>query len=367
MLLVLLILASSVVWYFSFRILEPGSRLNWVAIAIGISLVGSAIIAGLLNRPLKQISLAVNNVRHGNFDKVKLRENLLTTELQELNRGFNQMSAQLSKVEIDRAVMLAGISHDLRTPLARLRLEIELSMSDNEARLEMSQDIEQINNILNKFLDYARPYAVELKVVNLHNVVQASALAVNNSAKVSRDVIVTFDIPEHLQVLADSVELSRVLNNVLENARRYGKSTIYPFQLHIDLLPAASTTSDNTVEEEWPATRALEEPLEIAQVNIEARAENNWVVLTVKDNGNGVPHEVLNQLNVPFFRADDARSNTTGTGLGLSIVEKAIQSMEGKVKLSNWGVLPKPQDRWNQVSEEPEGGFMVEIKLKRAS
>ena len=351
--------------------------LYWVAIAIGISLIGAALIAGLLNRPLKELSIAVNHVRLGSFGKVKLRENLLTTEIQDLNRGFNQMTAQLSKVETDRTVMLAGISHDLRTPLARLRLETELSVSDSEARLEMSQDIEQINSILGKFLDYARPHVVELQDVLLYNVVSATVNAVNNSAKVTMDIEASYSVPEDLQVMADPVELSRVINNLLENARRYGKSTIYPENLHSRALTLPIAENPSLEEGAWQPTRMFDEPLEIAQVHIDARIEGDWVVLTIKDQGQGVPPEVLNQLNVPFFRANEARSNTTGTGLGLAIVEKAVQGMQGKVKLSNWGTKSdgkseeKPKD--NSAGESPRSkgsqthnsGFMVEISLKR--
>ncbi len=343
--------------------------LYWVAIAIGISLVGAAVIAGLLNRPLKQLSIAVNHVRLGNFGKVKLRENLFTTEIQYLNRGFNQMTAQLSKVETDRTVMLAGISHDLRTPLARLRLETELSVSDSDARTEMNQDIEQINSILGKFLDYARPHVVELQVIGLYNVVSATVNAVNNSAKVAMDIVASYFVPEDLQVMADPVELSRVLNNLLENARRYGKSTIYPeyLQNHTHLLPLVEKESPE--DGAWQPTRMFDEPLEIAQVHISTRIEGDWVVLSIKDQGNGVAPEVLNQLNVPFFRANEARSNTTGTGLGLAIVEKAVQGMQGKVKLSNWGTKfdGKPEDEYSRKdrSKEQDSGFLVEISLKR--
>lgn len=342
--------------------------LYWVAIAIGISLFGAAIIAGLLNRPLKKISIAVNHVRLGNFEKVNLQESLLTTELQDLNRGFNQMSAQLSKVEVDRAVMLAGISHDLRTPLARLRLETELSVDDKDARTEMSQDIEQINAILSKFLDYARPHATELQAVNLGNIVSSAATSVNNTAKVAMDVVVTFYVPENLLVMADPIELSRVLSNLLENARRYGKSTIDLMQMQNESL-ALSHDDNNNEPEAWQATRMFDEPLEIAQVHIDARIKGKWVVLTVKDYGKGVPEDVLNQLKVPFFRANEARSNTNGTGLGLAIVEKAVQGMQGKVRLSNWGPKHKNQNvlaKNSAVHETDQGGgFMVEIRLNR--
>ena len=86
-----------------------------------------------------------------------LDENTLTSEIREVNIGFNRMARELAKVEEDRAVMLAGISHDLRTPLARLRLEAEMSVADEEARGNMALDIDQLDAIIDKFMDYARP------------------------------------------------------------------------------------------------------------------------------------------------------------------------------------------------------------------
>ncbi len=345
--------------------------LYWVALAIAMSLVGSLVIGGLLNRPLKDLSQATNHVRLGHFDRVKLNENVFTTEIHQVNRGFNKMTAQLSKVESDRIVMLAGISHDLRTPLARLRLETELSVADSAARHEMSQDIEQINAILGKFLDYARPHESKLQVVNLASVVAAAVQTVNISAKDAQDIVVTYNIATDLQVMADAVELQRVLTNLLENARRYGKSTIYPaHMLTLEQAPATSKATEYSAHNEaWSPTRLFEEPVEIAKVDIDARIQGEWVRLTVRDHGAGVSPDVLNHLNVPFFRANEARSNATGTGLGLAIVEKAVQGMQGKLNLSNWGT-PHFQSNddptlQSKRTDDQDGGFMVEISLMR--
>ena len=345
--------------------------LYWLALAIAMSLIGSLLIGGLLNRPLKELSLAANHVRLGHFDRVKLNENVLTTEIHQVNHGFNKMTTQLSKVEVDRTVMLAGISHDLRTPLARLRLETELSVSDSGARAEMSQDIEQINAILGKFLDYARPHVSQLQVINLANVVSAAAQILNLSSKDAQDIVVTHHIPPDLQVMADAVELQRVLTNLLENARRYGKSTIYPAYMMetAPVSPADEVKTGNEIDQAWSPTRLFEEPDEIAKVDIDARIHGDWVVLSVRDHGGGVPAEALKHLNMPFFRANEARSNVTGTGLGLAIVEKAVQGMQGKLTLSNWGV-PNAKDNEGQQAQvkrhaNQDGGFLVEISLMR--
>ena len=102
--------------------------LIWLGTAPLLSLTGAALIARLINRPLKNLSFAASRLREGDFNASQLSEAVATSEIREVNIGFNRMAQRLSKIEQDRALMLAGISHDLRTPLARLRLETEMSV-----------------------------------------------------------------------------------------------------------------------------------------------------------------------------------------------------------------------------------------------
>jgi two-component system, OmpR family, osmolarity sensor histidine kinase EnvZ len=294
---------------------NPGSNktwLIWLLTLAGLSLTGAALIARLINRPLKQLSFATSRVREGDFDASHLDERGVTGEIREVNIGFNRMAQKLSKIEQDRVVMLAGISHDLRTPLARLRLETEMSVADNDAREHMVADIEQLDAIIDKFLDYARPGHVPLKTVSLNDVLQSSLYAVLDY----EDMRIHLHLDESLMVMADEVELTRVIANLLENARRYGKS---------------------------PDTG-------IAVVDIAAKAREDWVLLKVRDHGLGVDPEQLASLSKPFFRGDTARTAATGAGLGLSIVDKAIQRMGGEFELTN----------------THSGGLAAHIKLQRA-
>ena len=285
--------------------------LIWLITAAGLSLAGAAVIARLINRPLKQLSFAASRVRDGDFDASRLDEKAVTSEIREVNIGFNRMAQQLAKIEQDRAVMLAGISHDLRTPLARLRLETEMSVADPEAREHMASDIDQLDAIIDKFLDYARPDHAELRPVNLRNVIEACVYAVQDHG----DMRINTDVPKNLYVLADEVELARVVSNLLENARRYGKT---------------------------PETG-------IAVVDIAAKQRNEWVLLKVRDHGMGVAPEALPNLVKPFFRGDAARTAATGAGLGLAIVDKTVQRMGGIFALAN----------------TTSGGLAAHIKLQR--
>lgn len=283
----------------------------WIGIALLATALGSVGIARLINRPLKQLSFAASRIREGDLDS-RLDENTLTSEIREVNMGFNRMARELAKVEEDRAVMLAGISHDLRTPLARLRLETEMSVADEEAKSNMVQDIDQLDAIIDKFMDYARPGDTQLRPVLLSQLVDREAAAFRDPAQIRIQSRVAID----LRVLADETELARVFANLFENARRYGR------------------TIDTG----------------IAMVTVSYARTGPWVVVSVRDTGPGVAPAKLPQLTTPFFRGDAARTAATGAGLGLAIVDKALQRMGGHLEVAN----------------AADGGFVVHLRLRRA-
>ncbi len=269
----------------------------WLTTAAVLSLAGAAFIAGLINRPLKRLSYATSRMREGDFDASLLDEQATTSEIREVNIGFNRMAEQLSKMETDRAIMMAGISHDLRTPLARLRLETEMSVSEESARAHMAADISQLDAIINKFMDYARPGQTQLETVQLTEIIETALFSVADDS----DLRVSVQIPPDMTVKADKVELLRAITNLLENARRYGKN------------PGAT----------------------FATVDIAAKTSGPWVQLKLVDHGAGVPEDSLRKLTRPFYRGDAARTSATGAGFGLAIVEKTIASMGGVFSLAN--------------------------------
>lgn len=284
----------------------------WLMTAAALSLAGAALIARLINQPLKQLSFAAGRVREGDFDASTLDETVVTREIRAVNIGFNRMTQKLAKIEQDRAIMLAGISHDLRTPLARLRLETELSVSDPEARANMAADIVQLDAIIGKFLDYARPGNVNLTPVPLKHVIDGCLFSLRSRS----DMRFNLDLEDNLMVMADEVELSRIITNLLENAGRYGKSV----------------------------------DTGIAVVDITAKARDDWVLIRVRDHGMGVSDEQLNNLTKPFYRGEAARTAANGAGLGLAIVEKTCVRMAGTFVLRN----------------SSTGGLVANIKLQRA-
>lgn len=287
--------------------------LIWLVTAAALSLTGAALIARLINRPLKQLSFAASRVHEGDFAASALDESVATDEIRAVNIGFNRMTQKLATIEQERAIMLAGISHDLRTPLARIRLEAELSVPDTEAREHMVADIAQLDAIIDKFLDYVRPMGnAKLTPVSLRDVVDTCIYSVKNNP----ELLFKLDVAPNLLVMADQVELVRVVSNLIENARRYGKT----------------------------------ESTGVARIDIAAKARDGWVVMRVRDHGKGVPPEQLAVLTTPFYRGESARTSANGSGLGLSIVEIVMARMGGVFMLSN----------------SPSGGLAAHIKLRSA-
>ena len=285
--------------------------LVWLTIAASLSLLGAAGFASLLNRPLRQLSAATARVRDGDFRTGHLDENVATVEIRAVNISFNRMAEQLAKAEADRTLMLAGISHDLRTPLARLRLETEMSVPDDTARQLMAADIEQVTAIIDKFLDYARAEHVQMETVNLTDVVLAALQPYAGAP----DCEVSFSADTVFMVHADPVELRRVIDNLLENASRYGRR-----------------------------------PDKVLELDITLQKMGPLVSMNLTDHGCGVPPELLPRLPEPFFRANEARTAATGSGLGLAIATKTMQRMGGQLLLRS----------------APTGGLMAELVLRAA-
>ena len=292
------------------RPLSNAAWLVWLALAVALSLLGALAITARINRPLKLLSLAAGRVREGRYRDTALDEEVNTPEIREVNAGFNRMAERLAKVEDERKLMLAGISHDLRTPLARLRLETELSVPEADAQRAMAADIDQLDDIIDKFLGYARTDHTELAPVLLAPVISKCITPFTSASRMD----IAVHVPEDLLVMADAVELGRVVSNLLENARRYGQSR-----------------QDG-----------------ISHVEIEAQAHDKRVMLRIRDQGAGVPEEQLEHLTQPFYRGDAARTSAMGSGLGLAIVERAIERMGGQFRVFN----------------HAQGGLMAVIELK---
>ncbi|RYF04584.1 MAG: two-component sensor histidine kinase, partial [Oxalobacteraceae bacterium] len=223
-------------------------------------------------------------------------------EIVEANRSFNQMIDDLQQLEKDRAVILAGISHDLRTPLARMQLELEMAKLSTEAREGMQSDIAQMDAIIGQFLDFARPTeAATFVPINLSELLEDCA----REAARLQDVRVSADIDGDIHVPANSTDLRRVINNIIENARRYGK-----------------TPGEDITE------------IDIA-CHVKLSGHVRRAVVEINDHGVGVPEDQIQLLLRPFTRLDSARGQANGAGLGLAIVERVVARHNAELSVRN--------------------------------
>ncbi|MDN7497964.1 ATP-binding protein [Burkholderia gladioli] len=269
---------------------------GWGLFALALSLLGSAFITSLVNQPFSRLALAARKVGAGQMPEPLPERGMGVAA--ETNRSFNQMVRDLEQLDADRALMLAGISHDLRTPLARLRLETEMSPSDQATKDAMVDDIEQMDRIIAAFIDYARPMQPRsLEPVDLSLVAHDVAARLANEEGVQiRTVLAPAAVIE-----ADETDMRRVIGNLVENARKYGLSR-----------------SDG-----------------IARITVETRASHARIEVIVRDEGPGIPDDQLPLVMRPFYRVDAARSKADGTGLGMAIVLRIVGRYRGTLKLRN--------------------------------
>jgi len=295
-------------------LIEGASSIQWIGwagVTLLLSLVGAVFISRLINQPLARLSTAARAIARGKSPPVLPESG--PAEIRDANRSFNQMVQDLKQVESDRAVILAGISHDLRTPIARMLLEVEMGSLSDEAKRGMQSDLAQMESIIAQFLDYARPAEPGTHAkFDLSAVVKQTV----QEAQRSTDSELHCAVLDDLYVIGNPVEIARAVSNLIENARRYGKSTL---------------------------SRQ-------AEIEVCARGDEGEVLIEVSDKGVGIPESKIPYLLRPFTRMDSARSQANGAGLGLAIVDRIVQRHRGKLDIKN----------------REGGGLAVRIWLKSA-
>ncbi len=270
--------------------------IGWGAATLLLSLLGALMISGLINQPLARLTAATRAIAKGQYPAPLPERG--PTEIREANHSFNQMVDDLNRVESDRAVVLAGISHDLRTPLARMQLEVEMAGLSDDARKGMQSDLQQMDAIIGQFLDYAKP--VDISHFETIDMTALISDAAHEAARLP-DVKVSSTIEDNITILGNVIDIKRIVNNLVENARRYGK------------------------------------PVDTAHVDIDicCRVESDKVILEIADHGAGVPDDEISRLLRPFTRMDSARGQANGAGLGLAIVDRIVKRHSGKLNLFN--------------------------------
>lgn len=255
-------------------------------VLLALALVGGWLIASRINRPLAALARAAGRLGKGEQPEPLAEEG--PRELREVSSAFNRMAGDLASLERERATVLAGISHDLRTPLSRLRLELELSGAAPASITGMTQDIDEIDGVIGQFLDYARGVT--------------EPRADGDLAALLRDVVadyrrrgrgVTDDIGALPPVAYAPQAMRRAIVNLVENALRHAG-----------------------------------EP-----VDVFARVESDRIAVEILDRGPGIPEGEAERLKQPFTRLDKSRAGASGSGLGLAIVERVVRSHGGRLDL----------------------------------
>ena len=277
--------------------------LGWGALLAILSLFGAYLIVYRVNRPLRVLAAAAEKIGRG--EKPLPMSAAGPLEIRNLSSAFNHMANNLERANADKTLFLAGVSHDLRTPLARLRLGVEMLSNSVDQRLknEMTQDIEDLDAIIAQFLVFAREEESEpIIMTDLVKIIEEVCERYQRTGKTLRCVLYPLP-PLALRPLA----ISRMLTNLLENAFSYGGK----------------------------------------EVEIQIQRNQNNVIVSVLDRGPGIPEVDIPRVTTAFARLDKSRSGHAGAGLGLAIVERIITMHGGKLSLQN----------------RPGGGLQVEVSL----
>jgi two-component system osmolarity sensor histidine kinase EnvZ len=270
--------------------------IGWAAVALLLSIVGAVLITRVINLPLARLSEAARELGTGRTPAPLPAKG--PAEIRTVNESFNRMVTDLGKLEEDRAVLLAGISHDLRTPLTRLRLELEMANLPADARGAMISDLEQMDAIVRQFLDYARRSPQQpAERIDLSSLVEGAVA--RSRLEHEPHAVVNLLVARDISITGHRTELDRALDNVLVNALRYGRD---------------------------PATGRLD-------VTVSVATDGQDAVISVADHGPGVPAEQIERLLRPFERGDSARSGSGGAGLGLPIVQRIARLHGGTLRL----------------------------------
>jgi two-component system osmolarity sensor histidine kinase EnvZ len=270
--------------------------LGWFAIALVLSVAGAIAISRIINRPLSILAHAIDRVSRG--ERPPALPDRGPQELAALNQRFSRMSDDLAALEQDRAEALAGISHDIRTPLTRLRMEIEMAGVDAVTRASMAEEIDRIDSIVRQFVDFARTGPAEdVSQIDVARAIQSVVDAFRHAPDVGQlDITVT--VAPGTSWRGSATTLDRALANLVENASRYA-------------VQADGRT----------------------RIEIEARREPGGLLITVRDHGPGVAPDQLERLLRPFTRADVERNRHGGSGLGLAIVTRLARRQGGDLNL----------------------------------
>ncbi|WP_194438201.1 two-component system sensor histidine kinase EnvZ [Vibrio fluminensis] len=267
-------------------------------------IAGGWLFMRLQNRPLLALEKAAKGVGRGAIPPPIPEKG--STEIRSVTRAFNQMSKGIQALEEDRALLMAGISHDLRTPLTRIRLATEMMSPEDSYLAEgIISDTEECNEIISQFMDYLKPVNKQsFTEVDLNEIAQDLA----NSEGSGEHIEMVTELNNVKPAFGSPIAMKRAVSNLVVNAVRYGNGWI--------------------------------------KISTGMTADNKLCWVCIEDNGPGIASDQVAKLFEPFTRGDTARGSE-GTGLGLAIVKRIVSQHNGSVVVNNRG----------------EGGLKVQVSF----
>ena len=269
---------------------EPLRWIGWGLLVLALAVAGAFLIVARVSKPLRGLARAARQIGRGQ-PPAELQESG-PDEIRTVARAFNQMSADLKQMDDERALLLAGVSHDLRTPLSRIRLGLEMlgRPEDDTLKSGLVQDIEDIDLSINQFLDFARGVESEAPVP-ASDLNEQIRVVLERYQRAGKAVSARLGALPPISLRPRAIQ--RLLVNLVENALRHGGGT---------------------------------------GVEIVTMQSGDRVTLEVLDRGPGIPPAEAERMLQPFTRLDAARGGV-GTGLGLAIVDRIARSHGAVAKL----------------------------------
>jgi len=287
----------------------PGRPSGVVGTILVQTLVIFAVLFALLyfvlrrmTRPLAQLTTRVSDFSENPDQAIQLEERG-PQDMRRLIAAHNAMEARIASLLDEKDVMLGAIGHDLKTPLAALRVRIE-SVSDDSQRIRMAQSIEDITRTLDDILELARVGrpGEQLEATELSALVASVAEEYEDLGKP-----VTLRDSPRVAVPLRATLLRRAIRNLIDNALRYGD-----------------------------------------QANVSVSQEDGFAIIRIEDEGPGIPAQQIAAMLEPFQRGESSRNRATGgAGLGLTLARAIAEQHGGRLSLAN----------------RPEGGLRAEIRL----
>ena len=258
--------------------------LLWTTLPSIVLIIIALIFLKNQTKPLVKLAKAAE--RFGKGDYVNDFHASGSQEIRKAAFEFDRMAKRINRHLNQRAEMLSGISHDLRTPLTRLKLQLAM-LKQKEVSEKMSKDIDEMEKMLNDYLQFAKTQIQESTItINLNNLLNSIKNEFNNEK-------LFFNNNEIIELKGRPTSLKRSFENIIQNGLTYGD-----------------------------------------KVNVEIQKGNKRAIIIIEDDGPGIPEDQYKNVFKPFFRLDESRSlNKSGVGLGLAIVEDIINSHGGNIQL----------------------------------